>query len=328
MGAGEYDDPDCPEARAGLDEADPQEEVGGEGCESEAEKCEFRAGSLDGQAQESEFSIMDELHEQMRVDPIQVVADPIDGLPHPITKDAHFSPPFTYENVVCLEDCRSYVEVFADELPEAGWYPADDVIGVRSVSDFYEYEKRVEAERDLPEHDRDPQKEVGIEVTHACFDAGPKMTLIVRCKYNEAGEERQRLRFDGSEAEQLYGLSVVLPDGERGAAAIPVRPIRERCRHYKRQCMGNDDQPDPTAFLHYIRFRNCTVRRSIGGAFLSLRDEAIYACDYRDPPDPVSVEKHLDGPDRRKLVGRPDLVKVPLFGLEGDVLNQKEGSGK
>jgi hypothetical protein len=58
------------------------------------------------------------------------------------------------------------------------------------------------------------------------------------------------------------------------------------------------------------------MRRSIGGAFLSVSDEAVYACDYRDPPDEHTEQKWLDGPDDKRLEsGEPELV--PMFGGEG-----------
>jgi len=94
-----------------------------------------------------------------------------------------------------------------------------------------------------------------------------------------------------------------------------VRPIRERCRYYKRQVFSNDEEQDETKFGHRIIFRNCTMRKSVGGAFMSLRDEAVYACDYRSPAAPESVVRYLDEPDGRQLRSRAHLKMVALFGL-------------
>jgi hypothetical protein len=98
-----------------------------------------------------------------------------------------------------------------------------------------------------------------------------------------------------------------------GGTWVPVRPKRERCKYYKRQILLNDDKKDGEFGRQHI-CRNCTMRRSIGGAFLSLRDEAVVACDYRDPPDEESVRVHLDEKDKARLDGgEPE--RVPLFSL-------------
>lgn len=316
MGAGQYDDPDCPEARAGLDEADPQEDADVARCDTPVERCEFRLGDLDGEgAQESEFTIMDELHEQMRVDPIRVVVDPDDGLPHPVTRDTQFAPPFTHETMVCIEDRRKYVEVFAEELGSMGW--SLDHEQSETLKWLADQERTAFDERN---------EEMGRCSTWLVDLHGNGHSFYVRKMHDPKGNVRERDTFSPSSVQRMFGVSVVEePPAQSNypPRLVIVRPVRERCKHYKRMCVANDDQPDPDAFLHYIRFRNCMMRRSVGGAFLSLRDEAVYACDYRDPPDETSVRKHLDEPDEKKLSDRPDLVKVPLFGLEGDEKNEK-----
>lgn len=94
---------------------------------------------------------------------------------------------------------------------------------------------------------------------------------------------------------------------------IPVRPVRPQCEHYKRQLLGNDSQPDPNRPGFGIIFRNCTKRRSIQGADMSVRDEAVYACEHREPYDKASMDKHLIKPDEERLARRP--VKLPLFNI-------------
>ena len=81
----------------------------------------------------------------------------------------------------------------------------------------------------------------------------------------------------------------------------------------ERQILSHDGQPDPSEPGHRIIFRNCTIRRSVGGAFMGLRDEAVYACDYRNPQDPSTVKKFLDDPDHEKLRSEAYKVKLPLF---------------
>ena len=148
-----------------------------------------------------------------------------------------------------------------------------------------------------------------------------------RSQYDRDGAERERDRYEPSRVVHLWGVEAV----KIGQGCFsPVRPVRERCRFYKRQVFNNDDQPDPTAPGHRIYFTNCTARRSVGGAFLSLRDQAVYACDYRVPPDPESVAKHLDSFDRRRLAEEPHKHLIPMFGLGGDDLvrpDDEDGDG-
>jgi hypothetical protein len=93
----------------------------------------------------------------------------------------------------------------------------------------------------------------------------------------------------------------------------PVRPIRERCKHYKRQVFAKRGI-DPGEFGHYDLYRNCVARRSVGGAFLTVKDEAVYACEYRDPPDEATVKKYLDEYDEKRLEAGPP-EEVALFGI-------------
>jgi hypothetical protein len=56
------------------------------------------------------------------------------------------------------------------------------------------------------------------------------------------------------------------------------------------------------------------MRRSVGGAFMSLRDEAVYACDYRNPPS-LASSKLLDETDASILQKSANRTLVPLFNL-------------
>jgi hypothetical protein len=105
---------------------------------------------------------------------------------------------------------------------------------------------------------------------------------------------------------------------------MAVRPVRVRCEFYKRQVYANDDVADKGDFGHSIVFRNCTMRKSVGGAFLSLSNQAIYACDYRSPAHPESVQKHLDEKDKRRLA--MVVEEVPLFNLQTAPLSPVDAS--
>jgi hypothetical protein len=80
-----------------------------------------------------------------------------------------------------------------------------------------------------------------------------------------------------------------------GSALTPVEPIRRACKHYVRQMIdlaGHRDRRVVTRF--------CTALRDENGEFQSLRDGLVYACELRDPREPVS-EGQLDDFDRRKI---------------------------
>jgi len=150
-----------------------------------------------------------------------------------------------------------------------------------------------------------------------------EIMTTARHKYIAGGKLETRQVFKPEEVVEWFGMTIV-EKGTKTGVRMLVRPVRERCKYYKRQVLALDGTK-PGDDGHFLVFRNCTIRRSVGGAFLTLRDEAVYACDYRDPPDPKSAEKHLDSKDRAKLKDRPDLVLVPAFGAEGEDFHIPEG---
>jgi hypothetical protein len=176
------------------------------------------------------------------------------------------APPFTVDHVVCIEDERTWVEVFLQEWHERGGFTR----GTTRNDDFF---------------------------------------LLISQQYAEDGREVERRTFAPDQVERLFGMPFV----KTFQGYIPVRPIRERCENYNRQVISNDGVPDPTEIGHQIMFRNCAARRSVGGAFLSLRDEAVYACDYRSPYDHASAEKYMNGPDRDRLKNEAHKTRLPLF---------------
>lgn len=162
-----------------------------------------------------------------------------------------------------------------------------------------------------------------VEVFYGELPVRPSGTVSAhlrdRARFNPDGTERPRREFDPDDVVVRWGVEVV----ELGDGFLPVRPRRRKCRHYKRQVFSNDSQPDPEQPGHQIVFRVCAARRSNGGAFMSVSNEGIYACDFRDPPDPSSTQKQ-DEKDRRKLVDRPDRTRLPLFGGSGDAIVQDD----
>jgi len=226
---------------------------------------------------DSEYRADDEVAEQFPVEPIPMIPHPLDGLPVPADErhGVAKAPPFTYEHVVCVEDDRQFVEIFADEL-------------------------EVHTKR------------------YGAIDT--RLNIDQPQRFNADGNEMPRVQVAPNVVLQRFGHRVIELSRQIGCNLSLyrlVRPIRERCEHYKRQVFSNDEVTDEKAYGHKIVFRNCTFRRSVGGAFMSLRDEAVYACDYRSPADQASIEKYIDGPDRKRLESRAHLKMLPLFGVTG-----------
>jgi len=266
---------------AGRHDGDPTEEVSAEECEPGADEAEHEAGALDETANATFPKFMDEVADTYVPEPGMMVPSPIDGLPIPVGESAEVmaAPPFTIDHVVCVEDDREYVEVFQGE----------DAITVGYLAMAIRESHTPEGVRKIRFHftpDRVLER----------WDC--KLVELTEMELLSLKEHRGGVKLFGDDGGPYFML---------------VRPARERCKHYARQILSHDGQPDPTEPGHRIIFRNCMIRRSVGGAFMGLRDEAVYACDYRDPPDRSSVKKFLDDPDHERLRSDAYKTKLPLF---------------
>lgn len=249
-----------------------------------ADACEFRANPGDDLAKDQEVSIREELLETFSPQPIVTVPSAHDGMPIPAQESTQLAlaPPFTRETVVCVEDDTEYVELFSDELLEfRGWNPSTE----------------------------QPLLYCGDTVIWGDLHEA-------RCRFDTDGTPRKRERFSPEQVVKRFGVFVARYERDGRTAHLAVRPRRERCEFMQRQVMANDEQPNRDDFGHYVRYYNCTKRRSVGGAFMSLRDTAVYACDYRRPNDPDSIEQFLDSFDRKRLGEKRHLEMVPLFNLD------------
>jgi hypothetical protein len=293
---------------------DPMAEDGAEKCDATAAECECKPDDLDAPAEECGFGFMQELEEAMPVEPIPLIIDPGDGLVRPVDP-GHFSPApaFTHDKLICIEDERSYVELFEEELVERDWLkrPIDAAFATYMMSSVGHTDR--EFVWVLP----------GTHARLPAWPVGTGFAVAARSRYDENGAERERKSFDAEKEapRKLWGELFVVEDD---TWVVPVRPVRERCRYYKRQLLSNEDVAPGQKTYNKIGKVNCTMRRSVGGAFLSLSDEAVYACDYRDPPEPESVERYFDSRAREKLKTRPDLTRVPVMGLPGESVRVKD----
>ncbi len=280
----------------------PHEEPGSEECDATADRCEVSAFYFaEGTTDTCDFTTQDEIEDQFPIEEIPVILDPRDGLPTIVTPDPKNAEaiPFTYDNVICICDDREYVEVFYDELEERGIHP-----GNIENNDSVSFAKFVR------------KNETGFMVIG-------QWTLANQLQYNQYGEENDRRKFKKSEVKKLFGHDVAEVKIENMPLVpiyVVVRPRREVCKYYKRQVFPNEEVPNKDEYGHEIVHRNCTIRRSNGGAFLSLRDEGVYMCDYRDPPDPLSSIRQ-NQKDYEKLNKKPHLVRVPMFGMSGEEIH-------
>lgn len=271
---------------------EPTEEVGPEECDAKKTSCEVLIGEVDDVADATHPSFLEEVADAYVPEGGLMVPSPEDGLPIPADESSEplIAPPFTIDHVVCVEDEREWVSVLHEEVH--GLYKPDSQL--------------------LQLINRVPAQHRG------------RLMLMGMFKYD--GNLNKKLVFDPERVHSYFGISVVqltkeeiffngLKDPQPGEpmSLMIVRPVRPRCVHYKRQVISNDGVPDPNEPGHRIIFRNCMARRSVGGAFLSLRDEAVYACDYRDPPDVKSAERYMDAPDRERLKSELHKIKLPMF---------------
>ncbi len=285
--------------REGIDGENPMAERGPEDSGADVGDCEYKPGERSAPPQGSEFSSRDELDEAF---PSEELATPIaaDGLPdHSVAQgpnaEAH---PFTYESVCCIEDDRAYVELFDGEIAWRG----DGPVMPRQVG----WERGVDAQG---------------RVHHRIAPMQYDILLAIRPRYDrKTGEENQRHRYDPHQVTEHWGKLFVKVEQKSGPPQyVAVRPVREQCVHYRRQHFANDEAPLPGEKGHNIFYRLCThpARRSIGGAAMSLRDEAIYGCDFRQP-FVSECNRFIDAWDHKTLKERPHLTRLPMFNLAGD----------
>lgn len=250
-------------------------------CAPEPTEVQFEPGARDGEPDETTFGAQEELMEAFVAEPLDTPMGP-DGLPDhsadPINVAA-FGPPLTHDTLLCMEDDRAFVPCSAVELAEAGW----GVFGDKVV---------LPGPRKLLRRIRGTKIRVGYKP----FDAAG---LPAACPEHPPENVVER-----------WGHKFVF----QGKHLIPVRPRRPRCSHYKTQTFHNDSQPDPTLPKHFLVFRNCShpARRSIGGASMSVANQAVYHCDYRDPVDQPTLRAQRDR-DRKQIEERPDRVLIEML---------------
>jgi len=270
----------------------PTEEVGPQDAEARMEETEFKMSEeVDDKLIGTVYSMRDEVADAFPVATINVGVDPKDGLPTPMdTQQLATAVPFDARHLVCLEDESEYVEVFSEEDPFTGEERLPDSVQAAIWPTSFPPRKRKNGElieRPVPHPDYAEARSI----------------------FHSDGTAAERLAFPPDKVVRRWGATFV---EDRGSLRL-VRAKRQRCEYYKRMVAPNDDQPDERLPGHKIIFRRCTALRSNGGAFLSVRDEGVYACDHRMPPDPETVRVHLDEPDKKRA--NTPVEMVPLFNI-------------
>jgi hypothetical protein len=93
-----------------------------------------------------------------------------------------------------------------------------------------------------------------------------------------------------------------------GSPWVWVEPIRPRCSHYVEQLTQFELNPENSVLL-----RLCSGRRTIGGAFMSVSDLAMWACSMRTPRDLISEER-LTRFNKQKIEQGESRVGESIFG--------------
>lgn len=242
----------------------------------------------------------EELAESFPLEPlVRVVGS--DGLPELVLQDdpGHV-PPFKRETFVCMADLRSFClrghwgEVIAtfdpSEVNQApdGRYRAKTALVLKRTELLLkrEIEAMVKAMEDRP---LDTPGFI-----HARASGPPTPLEMLRQICCDSYVVDQRSSFPRHRH--------VSPDW------VEVDPIRPQCRHLGRQLMqakdiakGSDaDVAAGKALKGQIRLALCTARRTLTGAFMSVRDTEVFGCDLREPREPDGIAA-LDQFDESKL---------------------------
>jgi hypothetical protein len=192
--------------------------------------------------------------------------------------------------------------------PEDGMpIPADESYELRLAPEFtYKNNICVEDSRFWVEVFKE---EVNIRLDNEYYCRDGKRFLL-RSKYDKYGDNRNRKQFPSNSVVRKWKYNIIVEDG----GYILVRPIRPVCKHYKRQLFNNEELgSNVNEFGGKHLSVSCTARVSVSGAFLCLRDTAVFACDFRDPPCEQTSFEHLDAPEKERLGKKTEII--PLFNL-------------
>lgn len=306
-----------PDDREGHATPTPWQQEGVEECSAGAEQTQFQPGDVEAGVEEAEGPMDDDLHGPYQGEPIPIVISPEDGLPVPTdaSHELQLAHRFTYE-MICVADDREFLEVTGKRLMPI--FPNEAAPTRR-----FGGPSGAKAWRTFVGSASGPRLR--------CPASG--VYVLMRDPFTDDGVEIEQLRFGREDKLHRWGVSVALltpphveqllaqgtvlpPDALDAKVYVVIEPRRPECLHYKRSVFANDSAKNKTDVGHKIVYRNCEARRTVGGATMKLGDELVYCCEWRNPPDPASVEQHIGAWDRQKLDdGERPPEMVPLLGL-------------
>ena len=253
---------------------DPQEVVGPQGSIAPMNAVSVGKDQILNDNEDLNFRVKDSIDEQFVAEVIPVGISPVDGLP----------------------------------------LPADSILSLPIAAPFTrEALVCMEDDRQFVEMFQDEAHESDGWVGN---DPPPGVFLCLRRKFDEEGSPVARRVFSASDINgKRFGIKTVEErDEDVGVRVTFVRPIRPQCKHYARTVFCNDPSIPYGELGHMEMQRNCMARRSVGGAFMSLSGEGVYACELREPRHDASELQHIVVKDRERLNAK--IEEVPLFNLQ------------
>jgi hypothetical protein len=177
-----------------------------------------------------------------------------------------------------------------------GWSPFDELADEYSPGPII----KVEAIDGMPTQfvpESQTQSDIPVLSPETLVCMGVFDTFVVRNRFGEVIRT-----YDAKEVERKpNGTWWVNPEDP-----CEVEPIRPTCEHYVRQASQLENNPQHKAF-----YRLCAARRTTEGAFMSVGNRGMYACDMRLPRDMAS-EKLLDDFDTKKVQQGKRRVYLPI----------------
>ena len=231
-----------------------------------------REDSGDG---EEDFSPFDEVDEDFKPGPMHLELGS-DGLPRQIDQTTESDiPALSKETLVCMGDYSKFVirnrwgSIIAEFEPmdvdrsPTGWWRVKTSLALERAKLALQRERKASKGNGKEE---DPNSDD--------YLLGALASQFVRMRHEDG-----------------YGVQAPPYSDEW----FTVEPLRPPCVHYVRQKVSL-----PENALHKMYARLCAARRTTEGAFMSVRDQGIWACDMREPRD-TTTELQLEEFDAKKI---------------------------
>lgn len=234
-------------------------------------------------------SAFDEAAGEMQAAPI--VIDPDDGMPRP--KDDFFpgatAVELTHDNLICMEgkdwklsgypfagDAATAIVHVGHDVTFLGWFNAGAGVVVGPMEKNGRVDARAAcAQVSLTDADlRDLRVPWHVVKQVSAGRDGQPMCVVMLSDMERLPGKVGKLAAEVAKAIRAKDLWYAKQ------AAFGLEPLRPRCAHYRRILSTTQGDSSVTAM-----FRWCDRVRSASGSPLVLTDEAIFACEFREPRD-------------------------------------------